>query len=80
VDRQERRARLAVLLPRNVGTVIWFILGGGIAVLALAIVVRLVRRIRNRGGTPAADAGSATAGAGSATAGAGTSTGAGTTA
>ena len=36
----------------NVGTVIWFILGGGIAVLALAIVVRLVRRIRNRGRQP----------------------------
>ena len=65
----------------NVGTVIWFILGGGIAVLALAIVVRLVRRIRNRGGSPADDdADRPAAQPDSPTAGAGTSTGAGTTA
>ena len=30
----------------NVGTFVWFVVGGGAAVLALAIVIRLVRRIR----------------------------------
>jgi hypothetical protein len=30
----------------NIGTVIWVVMGGGAALLAVAIVVRLVRRVR----------------------------------
>ncbi len=38
----------------NIGTVIWFVMGGGLTMLGLAIVVRLVRRVRAHRRAPAA--------------------------
>ncbi len=39
----------------NIGTVIWFVMGGGLAMLGVAIVFRLVRRVRAHRRGPIAD-------------------------